>query len=143
MRKLLIGLSVLSAAVVLSGQVQVPSPLPQAVSIATSSPFYAITSGGGAVDVAGTRAFQIDNTGVILTNGFTLRFSGSSGGAADLVFSRVTANEYGVSAVAFASLGTPANGTFAYCSDCTIANPCAGAGTGAFAKRLNGVWVCN
>lgn len=43
----------------------------------------------------------------------------------------------------FASLGTPSNGTFLYCSDCTIANPCAGAGTGAFAKRLNGAWVCN
>lgn len=43
----------------------------------------------------------------------------------------------------FASLGTPLNGTFLYCADCTIANPCAGSGTGAFAKRLNGVWVCN
>ena len=42
-----------------------------------------------------------------------------------------------------ASLGTPANGSIIYCSDCTIANPCAGAGTGAIAKRLNGVWVCN
>jgi hypothetical protein len=46
-------------------------------------------------------------------------------------------------AVTFANLGTPSNGTVLYCSDCTIANPCAGAGTGAIAKRLNGVWVCN
>ena len=44
---------------------------------------------------------------------------------------------------AFASLGTPINGTFYYCNDCTVANPCAGGGTGALAKRLNGVWVCN
>jgi hypothetical protein len=43
----------------------------------------------------------------------------------------------------FANLGTPVNGTMLFCSDCTIANPCAGAGTGALAKRLNGVWVCN
>lgn len=42
-----------------------------------------------------------------------------------------------------ANLGTPANGTITYCSDCTIANPCAGGGTGAIAKRLNGAWVCN
>jgi hypothetical protein len=35
------------------------------------------------------------------------------------------------------------NGTFAYCSDCTIANPCAGGGTGAIAKRLNNTWICN
>jgi hypothetical protein len=48
-----------------------------------------------------------------------------------------------LSAVAFASLGTPGNGTIAYCSDCTIANPCASGGTGALAKRLNGQWVCN
>lgn len=43
----------------------------------------------------------------------------------------------------FASLGTPSNGSQIYCPDCTIANPCAGSGTGAVAKRLNGIWVCN
>jgi len=43
----------------------------------------------------------------------------------------------------FVNLGTPNNGTLYYCPDCTITNPCAGAGTGALAKRLNGVWVCN
>lgn len=45
--------------------------------------------------------------------------------------------------IAFASLGTPANGNFVYCSDCNIANPCTGGGTGAFAKRLAGTWICN
>lgn len=45
--------------------------------------------------------------------------------------------------VIFTALGAHPNGTFVYCSDCTIANPCAAAGTGAHAKRLNGVWVCN
>ena len=48
-----------------------------------------------------------------------------------------------VSALAFAALVGQANGTTAYCDDCTIANPCAGAGTGAIAKKLGGVWVCN
>jgi len=43
----------------------------------------------------------------------------------------------------FAALGTPANGNMRFCSDCTIASPCAAAGSGAIAKRLNGVWVCN
>ena len=42
-----------------------------------------------------------------------------------------------------ASLGAATNGSMIYCSDCTIANPCAGGGTGAIAKRLNGAWVCN
>jgi hypothetical protein len=45
----------------------------------------------------------------------------------------------------FANIGTAltVNGQVGYCSDCTIANPCAAAGTGALAKRLNGVNVCN
>lgn len=43
----------------------------------------------------------------------------------------------------FAALGTPANGTFQYCTDCTFANPCASGGTGAIAKRLNGAWRCD
>lgn len=45
----------------------------------------------------------------------------------------------------FANIATvlATNGDMAFCSDCTIANPCAGAGSGALAKRLNGVNVCN
>ncbi len=43
----------------------------------------------------------------------------------------------------FASLGTPTDGTVMYCSDCTLANPCASGGSGAIAKRLNSAWVCN
>jgi hypothetical protein len=42
-----------------------------------------------------------------------------------------------------ASLGAAVNGTITYCTDCTIASPCAGSGNGALAKRLNGIWVCN
>lgn len=36
-----------------------------------------------------------------------------------------------------------ANGSILYLSDGTIANPCAGSGTGSYLKRLNGVNVCN
>lgn len=43
----------------------------------------------------------------------------------------------------FAALGTPVNGASVYCTDCTKATPCAGAGTGAFAYRINGAWDCN
>lgn len=49
-----------------------------------------------------------------------------------------------LSATLFAALpATPTNGMMLYCSDCVLANPCAGAGTGAIAQRLNGAWVCN
>lgn len=55
-----------------------------------------------------------------------------------------TVGQLNIRATAFASLpGSPTNGTMLFCNDCTIANPCAGGGTGALAKRLNGVWVCN
>jgi hypothetical protein len=55
----------------------------------------------------------------------------------------------------FSQLGRQADGSFTYCADCTVsapsscstANPsacvCSGGGTGAFAKRINGAWLCN
>ena len=44
----------------------------------------------------------------------------------------------------FANLGTPGNGEFRFCSDCTRTDPCAGGSAAtALAKRLNGGWVCN
>lgn len=72
--------------------------------------------------------------------------NGSTGSNAILV-ADITKVALGVpllfSSMTFAGLGTPTNGTLVYCSDCTVASPCAGGGTGAFAKRLNGGWVCN
>lgn len=42
-----------------------------------------------------------------------------------------------------ATLPTVANGSSVYCSDCLFQSSCAGGGTGAFAKRLNGAWRCD
>jgi parallel beta-helix repeat protein len=51
-----------------------------------------------------------------------------------------------VATVGFAELGTPANGTILYCSDCdplgSLACTSAGPKTGAFAYRVNGSWRC-
>jgi hypothetical protein len=45
--------------------------------------------------------------------------------------------------IALGSLGTPANGSFAYCNDCNVnTDPCTSGGTGSFAHRLNGRWYC-
>jgi hypothetical protein len=46
------------------------------------------------------------------------------------------------------NLGTPANGTVVYCSDCTKATPCASGGYGALAKRVPNsggttIWDCD
>ena len=59
--------------------------------------------------------------------------------------------------LAFAALPrSPVNGEWVYCTDCTVSTPascrnvttpaactCAGGGTGAEAKRINGAWLCN
>ena len=55
----------------------------------------------------------------------------------------------------FSQLGKQPNGTLTYCKDCTVASPsscstanpsacvCSAGGNGAFAKRVNGAWLCN
>ena len=46
--------------------------------------------------------------------------------------------------VAFSALGSPANGTLVYCSDCQRGTtPCAGSGSGSMAKREAGAWYCD
>jgi hypothetical protein len=60
--------------------------------------------------------------------------------------SKVTINNDGSvtpGTVSFSSLGSATNGTFVYCSNCQKATPCAGSGSGALAKRINGSWDCN
>lgn len=53
----------------------------------------------------------------------------------------------GTQPTAFAALGAPANGTFEFCSDCTVVSSvddtCAGSGAGAMASRLGGAWKCS
>lgn len=77
--------------------------------------------------------------GGIAAAGPTMLMPGSQGVSAPTVIT----NQIFMSSTTFANLGTLANGTILFCPDCTIASPCAGAGTGALAKRLNGIWVCN
>ncbi|MBC7908884.1 MAG: hypothetical protein H7Y30_00180, partial [Pyrinomonadaceae bacterium] len=54
-----------------------------------------------------------------------------------------TANTITLGTTTFANLGTPANGTMFYCSDCTQTTTCGGSGGGAIAKRIAGGWQCN
>jgi hypothetical protein len=39
-------------------------------------------------------------------------------------------------------LGSPADGSLLYCSDCAQTNPCAAGGSGALASHINGAWQC-
>lgn len=101
--------------------------------------------------VGGANTLHLTSTDAVLAATRALQWGSSGVQTPDVSLSRGAANVltlasgdfFQMGGVAFASLGTPSNGTFVYCSDCTIAATCAGAGTGALAKRLNGAWVCN
>lgn len=83
------------------------------------------------------------NTGVIGNVSVTDIYFGSITAA-----TKLHALDFISTGVAFAALGTPANGTIIYCSDCTntsnlvAANTCANMGSGAIAVRINGAWKC-
>lgn len=83
---------------------------------------------------------MVNNLNAQYLGGATFAAPGAIGGTTPAAGNFTT---LGLTATVFASLGTPANGTLIYCSDCTVASPCAGSGTGALAKRLNGQWICN
>jgi len=97
---------------------------------------------GGLLDLRGGLGTGAGVPGVIrLKTGTTL----GSGTTEQAATTRMTISEAGVllADILFANLGTPTDGTIAYCSDCTKATPCAGSGNGALAKRLNGAWDCD
>lgn len=93
--------------------------------------------------IPSTLLFSSDSTFDIGTAGTGRPAFVYAGTAVDVGGARYNGTTFKLVATAFASLGTPLDGNVAYCNDCTIANPCAGSGTGALAKRLNGTWVCN
>lgn len=117
--------------------------------------FYRAGSSDIRIAASGLDQFRLSGGNVVVKATGTLGFGSSGVTAADVIFGRVGTGIVSLAngsaangmlqyaATLFANLGTPANGTTCYCSDCTIANPCASGGTGALAKRLNGVWVCN
>lgn len=86
----------------------------------------------------GSSGFTSPDIGLERSGANVLKVSNGSTG-----FGGVYSGSVRLEGVLEANLGSPSNGTVVYCSDCTIANPCASGGTGAIAKRLNGVWVCN
>lgn len=90
---------------------------------------------------AGTIGIFAGGGGVVLDNNlipsastrYSITAAGNTIRNTDATFAEITAW----------AAGGIANGSIVYCSDGTIANPVAGAGTGCIAKRLNGVWVGN
>jgi hypothetical protein len=97
--------------------------------------FVASTLNGMDLGLGGAGEIHLDSTGVFEIN---IRRAG-----ADEWVYGVDNTFRWVNGTAFGALAAQPNGTITYCPDCTIAAPCAGGGTGALAKRLNGAWVCN
>jgi len=145
----------------LSGATTITGALTQsggAISLTGNAASQISTGTGGltfGVPTANTFNFQVNSVtkASISANGNVLSanlFDVQAAGAMSLGTANATSITAGkstvgltIAATAFASLPAASAGTLIYCNDCTIANPCAGSGTGAIAKRLNGIWVCN
>lgn len=143
-----------------SGQLIVPVGSKTAPSIAltgaTTTGIFDGGSGTPTISIAGTNLVRFQSNQLSLNSNTTV--SWSTGDPAvngvDVSISRAGAGELTYTGTTFASLGTPANGTSAYCSDCKVTtgtpgnpstisnNTCTSTGSGAWALRLNGVWVC-
>lgn len=98
---------------------------------------------GANFTLAGSRGTGTGAGGSII---FQTAPAGGSGTSQNSLSAAFTVNGDGsvsVKSVTFANLPTQADAKLIYCSDCTVANPCAGSGTGALAKGINGAWVCN
>lgn len=91
------------------------------------------------VDVSGTLPVANGGTGVTASTGSTTLVLATS----PTLITPTISGVLQLGTVAFASLPSPTNGMLIYCSDCTKATPCAGAGGGAFAKRIGGAWDCD
>lgn len=110
---------------------------------------------GVGVAVGGASRIRFDSTATTMISTMSIGWAASTDPAAaqDTSLTRAGVGEIGLTAILFAALGTPSNGAIAYCSDCTETTPatcpvtqasciCAGSGTGAFARRINGAWYC-
>lgn len=109
-------------------------------------------SGATGSNVAGVNTTIIASQSTGNANGGSMIFQttppGSSGSSQNTPVTAFTIAPDGViypKTYTHANLPTPINGDggMVFCSDCTIASPCASGGSGAMAKRLNGAWVCN
>lgn len=141
-----------------TGSIQImPTIIPSANQIPLSVSGYSITGSGvrSMLDLAGT----LNTSGVLDvvklaitdtahgTGSNMLAMYGGAAGATAIFTVGVTGMGF-QAGILFANLGTPANGSFAFCSDCDpptlVDSTCASAGakTGSFAVRVNSTWKC-
>jgi hypothetical protein len=67
----------------------------------------------------------------------------ASSGSTGMRGTNLWTQNFQITPTLFANLGSPQNGSLYFCGDCTAASsPCTGSGSGTFAFRRNGSWVC-
>jgi len=131
-----------AAANIAFGTTDAASPVAQTLSVQNVVGGTSNTA-GATWTLAGSRGTGTGAGGSII---FQTAPAGSSGTTQNTLSAAFTINGDGSispKSVTFANLPTVANAKMIYCSDCTIASPCASGGSGAFAKGINGAWVCN
>lgn len=129
---------------IFGGTSDVASPFAQTIGVQNVVAGTSNTAGANWT-LTGSRGTGTGNGGQII---FQTAPAGSSGTSQNTLVTAFTIAADGViypKTYTHANLPTPVSGDggMVYCSDCTIASPCASGGTGALAKRLNGAWVCN
>ena len=108
------------------------------------------TNGSGESDFINNR-----NVGSGVSGSFNF-YDTTDGGVGSPIFRIYPNGSLSQPGVDFSNLGTPANGTQTYCTNCTVKAPesctnvttaaacsCTSGGSGAVAKRINGTWICN
>jgi hypothetical protein len=127
----------------LSGNTKIPGILSMtgsganaAVQATGSNTSLTLTGNRSAADTGGD---LLVNSSVARTGGKIIRVLNNGTEKASWTFDGSVV----LGSVTFANLAVTSNGQIVYCSDCTVANPCASGGSGAVAKRINSAWVCN
>lgn len=112
---------------------------------------YNVTSGNPFYTVSGndTRINNNNAAGVIAFRdaaGSSTLMQISNGGTVTMNNDMTIANYIHSTGVTFANLGAPSNGTFLFCTDCTVTgagdNTCTSGSDGALAVRIAGAWRC-
>jgi hypothetical protein len=124
------------------GAADAASPVAQTLSVQNVVGGTSNTAGANWT-LAGSRGTGTGAGGDIIFQTAPAGGSGTSQNALAAAFTVKGDGAVQLKSVTFANLPTVANGYLIYCSDCTIASPCASGGSGAFAKGINGAWVCN
>lgn len=94
------------------------------------------------------RSLSEFSTGIFFASNNVMGVGDTTAGEIARFTGGTNTRRFGLTAMVFANLGTPADGSMCFCSDCdppiSVINTCASVGTktGAFAFRVNGAWNC-